>query len=271
MVTTLHGLALLLYLLTAGGLARSLVGGGRGGTREGSALLAAAVLVHGAALTAYAVEFGELPLVGLAPSLSVLGFMIGALLLAATLVREARPLGLVLVPLIAAMLVIGLALGVQPAGEALAFRGLWFSLHVVLGFIGCAGLALAFAAGLLYLVQFRELKGKRFGRLFRFLPSLEALDRLGHHALVTGFPAFTLALLLGWAWTVRFQHSFVVQEADVIWGVFTWLSFVVMLLVRRTGVGCERRGAVASVVGFLMVVLVYVALRVSVAEGRLFL
>jgi len=272
MVLTLHGLALGLYLAGAAGLAAALAGGRASVPRWCMAVIAAGLLCHGAALAAFASEFGELPLVGIAPSLSSLGFVIAVLATGAGGLGEGRPLGLVLVPLVALLVAVALALGMAPTGEELSFRGPWFALHVVLAFLSYAGLAVAFAAGLLYLLQFRELKGKRFGRMFRFFPSLVTLDRVGRWALAIGFPALSLALALGWAWTVRFQHSFAVRDPEVIWGLLTWVVFLAALAARRAGgAGRDRRGALASVIGFVVVVLMYVVLRLSMAEGRVFL
>ena len=234
MVAILHGLALILYLLAASVLLRTLAGAHPRAPQRGPAVLGAAVLAHGAGLAAYAAEHGELPLVSL-------------------------------------MLAVALALGIRPSGEALTFRGPWLYLHVLLAFIGYAGLAVAFAAGLVYLLQFRELKGKRLGRVFRFFPSLDTLDVVGRRALAVGFPALTLALGLGWAWTIRFRHSFAIGEPEVLWGILTWFTFVAVIAARVGDPARGRRGALASVVGFAVVVLVYMVLRLTAAHGAAFL
>ena len=271
MVAILHGLALILYLLAASVLLRTLAGARPRVPQRGPAVLGVAVLAHGAGLAAYAAEHGELPLVGLAPSLSVFALLIAAFLFAVAFFREARTLGLVLLPLVSLMLAVALALGIRPSGEALTFRGPWLYLHVLLAFIGYAGLAVAFAAGLVYLLQFRELKGKRLGRVFRFFPSLDTLDVVGRRALAVGFPALTLALGLGWAWTIRFRHSFAIGEPEVLWGILTWFTFVAVIAARIGDPARGRRGALASVVGFAVVVLVYMVLRLTAAHGAAFL
>lgn len=271
MITILHALALALYGGAAAVLVGSLAEGRRLAPWSGVALLAGGAAVHASALILYVTRYAELPLVGLAPSLSTLALLMAVFLLAVQQFREARPLGLVLIPLIGLLVAVSLFLGLRPAGEPLAFRGPWFALHVVLGFIGYAGLAVAFAAGLLYLIQFRELKAKRFGRIFRFFPALETLDRISRQALRIGFPALTLTLVLGWAWTVRFQHSFAIANPQVIWGVLSWFVFVAALAAGARGAGRERRAALASVVGFVVVVVAYLALKVALAQGRLFL
>jgi HemX protein len=272
MVTITFAIALLLYLGASGMLAASFAGGRGVAPRTGVALTGAGMLLHGVALVAFTVQYAELPLVGLAPSLCTLAFLIGLFLFATTAARESRPIGIVLVPLMSALLAIALTLGIVPTGQPMAFSGVWFSLHVLSAFIGYAGLALAFAAGLLYLLQFRELKGKRLGRVFRFFPSLPALDMLGRRGVIIGFPALTIALLLGWAWTVRFHRSFAIQDPQVIWGVLSWITLAIVLGVRTLRVpNTERRAAFASVAGFVFVVASYLLLRLFMAGGRVFL
>ncbi|CAN5674046.1 hypothetical protein BH23GEM9_BH23GEM9_18830 [soil metagenome] len=271
MVTILIAVALVLYLGASGTLAASFAGGRGVAPRAGMLMTSGAVLLHGGALLAFALQHAELPLVGLAPSLCTLAFLI-ALFLFATMAKESRPIGLVLVPLIALLLAVALILGINPSGQAGAFRGPWFSFHVLLAFIGYAGLATAFAAGVLYLLQFRELKDKRLGRVFRYFPSLPVLDTLVRRGLLIGFPSLTLALLLGWAWTVRFQPDFSLAHPQVIWGVLTWLTFAAVLGLRLLrGGNSQRMTALASVVGFVVVVISYILLRVFLTGGGEFL
>jgi ABC-type transport system involved in cytochrome c biogenesis permease subunit len=272
MVTLFCASALLLYLAASGTLAVSFAGGRVAAPRTGTVMAATGALLHGLGLAVFTAQHAELPLVGLAPSLCTLAFLMALFLFATTATRESRTVALVLLPLIAVLLAIALVFGIAPDGQPLAFRGVWFSFHVVLAFLGYAGLTLAFAAGLLYLLQFRELKGKRLGRIFRFFPSLPTLDRLGRRGLTIGFPALTLALIIAWAWTVRFQRTFAAADPQVIWGVLTWLTFAIVLLARRRGdTDSERRGARASVIGFVVVVVAYVVLRMSMAVDGVFL
>ncbi len=271
MIILLHVLALLLYGVAAGVQIGSLARGQRLVPRVGTAMLGAAVVAHAVALGTFVAAYQELPLVGLAPSLSTLAFLIGAFLVAVLSFRDARPVGIVLLPIVVALLAVALALQIRPAGEVLAFRGAWLVFHVVLAFLGYVGLSVAFAAGLLYLLQFRQLKTKRFGRLFRFFPPLATLDQLGRLGLRVGFPALTVSLIAGWAWTIRFQHTFAFTMPQVIWGIITWIIFVAAMLAGRSGPARARRSALASVVGFAVVVAAYVILRVAITGGRLFL
>jgi HemX protein len=271
MVLLLHSLALLSYLLAGVFVAASFAHERTLVPRLSETLLAVGVLVHATALFAFSTAFDELPLVGLAPSFSTLAFLVAVFLLFVTLRGEARPVRLVLMPFIALLLAIALVLGVAPAGEPLAFRGVWFSFHVVLAFIGYAGFAISAGAGVCYLLQFRELKGRHFGRVFRFFPDLPTLDRLGRSGVFVAFPALTLAIGLGWAWAVRFDHDLSAQEPKVAWAMLTWALLAAALLARRGHTEAAKRGAMLSAIGFGVVVATYVVLRLGLGSGRVFL
>src|SRR3990172_6924175 len=100
-VTLLFTSALLLYLAASGTLVASFAGGRDRPPRTGTALTTGAFVLHALSLTPYTINYHELPLVGLAPSLSTLAFLIALFLIATTLASESRPVGIVLVPLIA--------------------------------------------------------------------------------------------------------------------------------------------------------------------------
>ena len=56
---------------------------------------------------------------------------------------------------------------------------------------------MAFAAGLMYLVQSNRLKHKRRPRFGFALPSLEQSERLNRGAITLAFPLLTFGLLIG--------------------------------------------------------------------------
>ena len=270
MVGTLHLLALLLYGAAGSVLGVSLAAARRDPPLPALLLLLGGLGLHGAGLAVFVARHGDLPLVGLGPSLSTLAFLTACSLLVAGALKEARPLGVVLLPIVALLCLAALLLGIAPAGEPLRFGGIWFLFHVVPALLGYAALALAFAAGLLYLLQFRALKDKRFGRMFSFFPSLETLDRIGRRALVTGFVALTLGLMAGTVWVTRFAAT-PHLSTKIAWGILTWVVFATALLARRSGVTGDRRAATVVVVGFVVVVVTYIVLRLAVPSGRLFL
>lgn len=271
MSQSLHLAAVALYALTAALLGVSFARENRRLPGVAAAVLCLALLAHAGSVGAFAREFGEPPLVGLGPSLSVLALLVALGSLGVATLGRTGPLGLILVPVAAALTAVAQVVGFRPGGEVLDFRGPWFVLHVVLALLGYAALAVAWAAAVMYLLQWRQLKGKRFGAVFRFFPPLDTLDRIGRGALVAGLPMLSAALLLGWAWTERFGHPMSPANPKVVWGVLSWLAFAAALGVRAGGGRTARRAALATVVGFTLVVLSYLFLRVGGAHPEGFL
>ena len=268
----IHLLALTLYLAAFLLWLRALLAGGQSHGSLPAWTAAAGVAVHVASLTRFTVTFGEIPLVGLGPSLSMLALLTGIGLAGALALREGERVGIVLLPLAIVLQATALVAGIRPSGVALDFRGGWFILHAGLGLAGIVGVALAGAAGWLYLAQFRELKAKRMGRLFHFLPPLATLDRLGRVGSRGGFVLLTLSLTLGWAWTVRFLGTFGQDEAQMWWGLFSWLVILAAIVARGLGEGpAERRSALANSLAFLLIAAGYVLLRLSARPGAGFL
>ena len=262
---------LLLYIAAFLLWLRALVAGARGkAVLTPGAVAAAGVLVHGIALGRYTAVYGELPLAGLGPSLSTLSFLIGVGLVATLWLREAVRVGILLLPLMIVLLGVAAVVGVEPAPTNMSFQGVWFAMHVTLGFVGVGGMAVAGAAGTLYLLQFRQIKSKRLGKLFQFLPPLATLDRLGRIGAVVGFTSLTLAIPLSWAWTLSRSQS-LAGNLDNIWAIFIWAVILGVLFARSGGGRVEQRSAVAGLVGFVLIVVSYVVIRVAAGATGLFL
>ena len=267
----IHGAALVLYVTAFLLWVRFLWRGSQGRPIGAMAVAVVGVVVHGIALGAYLVQHGELPLVGVGPAFSSMAFVGGLLFIAVLPFRDLARVGIVILPVILLLQSVGVGAGVEPVAESPVFDGAGFILHVLFAFLGYQALVLAFASGLLYLIQFHLLKRKRLGRAFHFIPSLEVLDRLGRVAVWLGFGALSLSLLTGWTWTVPFRGSLEMGDPKVIWAMVSWGVLATVLLVRRAGERPGHRGALAAVVGFLAVASLYVVLRVTIGAGGLFL
>jgi ABC-type uncharacterized transport system permease subunit len=226
---------------------------------------ATGVAAHFLALLSFTREWGQLPLIGLAPSFSTLSFLTGVALLFTLTLGEASRVGILVVPLMIILEATALALGMHPAPADLDFQGAWFALHVTLALASVGAMAIAAAAGALFLFQFRELKSRRLGRVFHFLPPLATVDRIGRLAVVSGFGGLTLALGLGWAWTYSFRRSLQVGDPKTVWAVFIWIVITGALVTHRSE--GERRGAVGSVVAFGLIVLSYLVVRLAEGGG----
>jgi len=225
-------------------------------------------------IMAHAVGLTRLtPFHGVAPTLSMLALFLMILQAASDGLFRASAVGVFTGPLATGLVGLALLIGLAPEGGAgtgqAPGRSAWSILHITVSVLGLAMLALAFIAAALYLLQFRELKARRFGPVFRLFPPLERLDQLNHLALVLGFPTVTLGVLLGFG--VRYGGGAPVDAAQVVWGMLTWvvLGWAVGVRVVRHWAG--RRAAFASIASFTAVLLVYVALKLAAPGTQRFL
>jgi ABC-type uncharacterized transport system permease subunit len=269
--TTLHFVALACYGLTVGVVVVPLLRlreVNRSAVAVPLSLTGAAVLIHFIALLAYARAFGTLPISGFAPALSSLAFLLGLLTLAVQWVTRESAITAVVGPLVLLVMVLALASGFGPTPAAPAAQGSWFVLHVGASLLGLALMAVAFAAAALYLLQHRELKQRRFGAAFQFLPPLEQLDRLNHLALVVGFPVLTLGVILAARNVGDFTGG---AAAHLGWGLLAWLVLGAIAAARMRGWLVGRRAAQVSIFGFAAVAATYLVLVAFSAGGSRFI
>lgn len=244
----------------------------RSGTpRWGLVLVYGGALLHALAVVVYWWRFGEPPLVGLGPSLASLSLLVGLAVIVVSFVASARAVGLLLAPMAALLLGLGLIFGLQPTGAAPAFRVPWLALHTSLAFLGYVGWMVAAAAAAMYLAQFRELKRKRLGAVFQFFPDLDTLDRLSEGSLVAALVSLTLGILVGGAWVLRFDPGLSWGDAKVVWGLLSWVVLGLVVWKRLNGQGTGREAARWNLIGLGLIAVVYVVMKLMSPGTRFFL
>jgi len=134
---------------------------------------------------------------------------------------------------------------------------LWLGMHVVLALLGYAALTLTFCAGVMYLMQERQLKSKRPGGLYHRLPSLRLLDEVNARALVLGFPLLTQGIITGSVWAKYMYGSYLQWNLTSLPILLTWLIYGFLLGGRHTLGWQGKKAAVAAVGGFGVVVASY--------------
>mgnify|MGYP005845364987 FL=1 len=107
-----------------------------------------------------------------------------------------KVLGAMAAPL-AVLLLSGSLVLPRPQELAPILQSSWLSFHVAAALLGNATFALAFLGGILYLIQERQLKSKKFGFFYKRLPSLETLDALNYYCINIGFVLLTLGIISG--------------------------------------------------------------------------
>jgi len=154
--------------------------------------------------TAYLANLGwshhQLPVTTAFESALVLSWIF-ALIGLYLMVHSPRPVavGLFVLPLVLALVVVAgrFASRTAPMGEWRGATAFWGATHGIFLLAGGVSTCVAFAAGLMYLVQSSRLKHKRLPRFGFSLPSLEQSERLNRGAITLAFPLLTFGLFIG--------------------------------------------------------------------------
>lgn len=131
---------------------------------------------------------------------------------------------------------------------------------------GGVAFTIAFVAGMMYLIQERLLKSKRFSILYYKLPSLDLLDQLNQWAISAGFPLLTLGILAGAIWASDVWGSYWVWDPQRIFTLITWLFYLGMIHGRLTIGWRARKAAYLAIIGFMGVVFTFFLVNI-LAKG----
>lgn len=208
---------------------------------------------HTIALVARMVGTADVSPPGFHEALSFFSWMLILVFLAVEFRHRLHVLGSFIVPLALVSLVSAAALPETAPTLSPVFRTLW--VHVTLSMLGTVGFAVAFVAGVMYLIQDGLLKSKRFNVLYSKLPALDFLDHLNQQSIVMGFPLLTLGIITG-ALSAEFSRgSYLNWNPEQTWALVTWVFYFAVLLGRLTVGWRAKRAAYLTIIGFAGVIL----------------
>jgi ABC-type transport system involved in cytochrome c biogenesis permease subunit len=199
------------------------------------------------------------------------------------MVRAPKPVavGIFVLPIVLGLVVVAgwfapRESGWQEWGGRIAF---WGTVHGVFLLGGAVFACVAFAAGVMYLVQNRRLKSKRPSRIGLVLPSLEQSERINRGAITIAFPLLTFGLLIGMILSLSARgtsggfvaaHALAWTDPKVVSALLMWLVFAVLLHARFRPEMRGRSVMVLSIVAFAFLVFTWIgvdALRLPTAHG----
>jgi ABC-type transport system involved in cytochrome c biogenesis permease subunit len=132
-----------------------------------------------------------------------------------------------------------------------------FAAHVTAALLGYVALSIGAVYGTMYILLYREMKKHRVGLIFRRLPSLDTLSRLNIGAILFGWLALTLAILLGSLWageltTRGWMEGSFYTDLKFLLTVVLWVVYGVTLSGRYLFKWPNRQLAYLSMVAFLL-------------------
>jgi ABC-type uncharacterized transport system permease subunit len=131
----------------------------------------------------------------------------------------------------------------------------WLEAHTSFSIIACGTFALACIAGVMYLVQERQLKTRRPGSIFYRLPPIKALSVANSRLLWFGFSLFTIGLMTGF---------FIGQSTDwrkVAWSILVWCVYGGILIARLRHTMAAKWIAMFSIIAFTLLLSTFWGIR----------
>jgi len=127
-----------------------------------------------------------------------------------------------------------------------------FTIHASLNIIGYTALAISAIYALLYLIQYRNIKKKRFNKIFDQLPPLTYLEDMSKRAVLIGIVLMGVGLFLGHLQTQKAFGQFFYADPKVIITDLIWLSYLIVYIAAHLRKWSARIMAYLSISGFII-------------------
>ncbi len=225
------------------------------------ALLSAAVAVHTVWLVAERVSLGYLPFARAPEALSLVAWGIAVAYWFIERRTGHEAFGAFMIPVVFLFQAVAagfmLALPRPPGPLPAILQSVWFEIHVGAALFSYCVFAVAFAAGLMHILLFHELRLKHFGFFFERMPPLDALERINFQAVALGFLFLTIGLASGVVWSLSTRAGSLLLDAKEISAIVVWLLYAANVHTRSRLGWRGRRTALFSVINFLLLFVVF--------------
>jgi cytochrome c-type biogenesis protein CcsB len=206
-------------------------------------------------------QLGAVPALNLKGALSFFSWTIIGAYIIFQLRFRIMVLGSFVVPFSTFLMIISSTIPISPITVRPIFKGFWLPLHVATALLGDAIFAIAFIAGVMYLIQEHQIKTKRLGAFYSRLPSLNSLDSINYQAINYGFLLLTIGMITGSIVAQGSHGSYWLWDPKEVWSLITWLCYAA-LLHQRMAVGWRgRRSALMSIGCFFILIFTFIGVN----------
>lgn len=124
------------------------------------------------------------------------------------------------------------AFGLQASQHYAARQGDLLVLHITFALASYVAFTIAFVFSLMYLIQERLLREKKWTHWYFRLPALDSLDKFALRSIVAGFPLLLVAILLGTIWGKLTIGHFLLMDPKPLATALLWMMYGVYLVLR---------------------------------------
>jgi ABC-type transport system involved in cytochrome c biogenesis permease subunit len=244
--------------------------------RTATTLLMIAVLVHTFVIAVQTMEAGQFPITNASRAVSAFVWLLALAYLYVEITTNERAMGVFILTVVVGLQLIPVLYPGAEAANNQVLDSPWFGVHVASLLFAYASFALAGVLGLIYVLQFKEIKKKQLGYFYTRLPSLQTLDAMNSRAVAIGWTLLTVGVVVGAVWAGQARAEFVdnrnvaamsLADPKVFISVVTWVVYSFAMLARRMMGWTGRRAALLSASGFGIVLLNFIAVSYLLKTG----
>lgn len=207
---------------------------------------------HVVSLVELWVEAGRFPITNIAAATSLFALLMTGGFLWAYRRYHMQSLSVFVFPVVFVMTLMAAEADAPLEISTPALQAAWVPVHVILTLSGYTALLLSFLAGLMYIIQERELKGKNPHAFYYRLPPLDTVDQLGLRALAIGFPLVTAGIIIGAIGAAGTWGPGWMQDPKVILSFLFWLIYLLLVFSRVSAGWRGRRAALFTIFTLMM-------------------
>ena len=246
--------------------------------RMATTLLLLAVLSHTFVIGMQTMEVRHVPFASRSHAISTFVWLLALSYIYLEVTTDERAMGVFILPIAVGLQMIpAFSPGIENADPVLDSP--WFWVHLLSLMFSYATFALAGMLGLTYMLQFKEIKKKHLGYFYARLPSLHVLDAMNSRAVVVGWLALTIGVVVGVVWTAQARalapgnsnlQAMSLNDPKILIALLTWAVYAFEVFARSTMGWTGRRAAWLSAVGFVIVLLNFLPVSYFVTTSHTF-
>jgi ABC-type transport system involved in cytochrome c biogenesis permease subunit len=246
--------------------------------RAATTLLLLGALVHTFVIGMQTMEVRHVPFANPSRAVSTFVWLLTLSYLYLELTTDERSMGVFILPVVIGLQAIpAIYPGTEYADPVLDSP--WFWVHVSSLLFAYASFGLAGVLGLIYMLQFKEIKKKHLGYFYTRLPSLQILDVMNSRAVAVGWLFLTFGVVVGVVWTAEARaiapndpnlRAMSLDDPKIFIALLTWGVYSFAMFARRTLAWSGRRAARLSAIGFGFVMLNFLLINYFVTTSHSF-
>jgi len=246
--------------------------------RLATTLLLFAALAHTFVIGMQTMEVRHVPFANPSRAISTFVWLLTLSYLYLEVTTDERAMGVFILPVVVGLQAIPVLYpGMENADPVL--DSAWFWVHVSSLLFAYASFALACVLGVVYVLQFTEIKKKHLGFLYTRLPSLQILDVMNSRAVAIGWVFLSVGVVAGLLWAAQARavapenlnlQAMSLDDPKVLIALITWAVYSFAVVARRTLGWTGRRAAWLSAAGFVIVLLNFVPVSYFVTTSHTF-